>query len=69
MSDTDEVQLGMVKVMNKAGLDPAMIYAFKKTGLLVGEDSSEEHKEEWCEAMDEYYEMRKKRRRKLKRRS
>ncbi len=50
-------QKTMVKIMKKAGLDPAMIYAFKKTGLLVGEGSSEDHKAEWCEAMDEYYQQ------------
>ncbi len=48
----------MVEAMKKAGLDPAIIYAFEKTGLLVTEENqhllSEKDLAEWEAAIDAY---------------
>ena len=48
----------MVEAMKQAGLDPAMIYAFEKTGMLVTEENqhllSESDLDEWEAAIEEY---------------
>ena len=48
----------MVGDMKAAGLDPAFIYAFEKTGLLVSEENQhlipEKDLEEWRSAVEEY---------------
>ena len=48
----------MVQAMRQAGLHPAMIHAFEKTGLLVTEENqhllSEKDLAEWEAAIDEY---------------
>lgn len=48
----------MVEAMKKAGLDPALIYAFEKTGMLVTEVNqhliSESDLDKWEAAIDEY---------------
>jgi hypothetical protein len=48
----------MVEAMKKAGLDPALIYAFEKTGMLVTEVNqhliSESDLDQWEAAIDEY---------------
>ncbi len=48
----------MVEAMKQAGLDPAIIYAFEKTGLMVTEANehliSDVDLEEWDEAITEY---------------
>jgi hypothetical protein len=48
----------MVEAMKQAGLDPAIIYAFEKTGLLVSEANehviSEKDRAEWEAAVLEY---------------
>ena len=48
----------MVEGMKQAGLDPAIIYAFEKTGLLVTEMNehliSNKDREEWEAAVREY---------------
>jgi hypothetical protein len=58
----DEVVRGMAAV----GVDPAIIYAFRKTGLIVTEDNlgqmPPEAVEEWMAAMDDYHEQIEKRR-------
>ena len=58
----DEVVRGMAAV----GVDPAIIYAFRKTGLIVTEDNlgqlQPEDVAEWMAAMDEYHEQIEKRR-------
>jgi hypothetical protein len=47
----------MVEAMKKAGLDPALIYAFEKTGMLVTEENQhlipESDLDEWEAAIDE----------------
>jgi hypothetical protein len=48
----------MVEAMKQAGLDPALIYAFEKTGLLVTEENQhllpESDLDEWEAAIEEY---------------
>jgi len=48
----------MVEAMKKAGLDPALIYAFEKTGFLVTEENQhllpESDLDEWEAAIEEY---------------
>ena len=48
----------MVEGMKAAGLDPAFIYAFEKTGLLVTEQNQhlilEKDLAEWGAAIEEY---------------
>ena len=48
----------MVEDMKAAGLDPAFIYAFEKTGLLVTEQNQhlipDEDLAEWDAAIEEY---------------
>ena len=48
----------LVEVMGEAGVDPAAIYAFKRTGGLFPTDNmplTPEELDEWNRAMDEYY--------------
>ena len=51
----------MVEAMKKAGLDPALIYAFEKTGLLVTEENQDllpdKDVAEWAAAIEEYEAM------------
>ena len=53
-----EVDQRMIEVMVKAGMDPAKIYAFAKTGLLPTEDNlsliPDVDLREWEDAIDEY---------------
>jgi len=48
----------MVEDMKKASIDPAIIYAFTETGLLVTEENkdllSDKDLEEWQQAIEEY---------------
>ena len=50
----------IVQAMVSAGVDPSIIFAFHRTGLLVSEDNvnllSPEELEEWQAAIDEYNE-------------
>jgi hypothetical protein len=50
-----------VTAMRKAGVAPQIIYAYKKTGLIVGEETldaiSPERLAEWHAAIDEYFEL------------
>lgn len=54
----EHVEHHMVEAMKQAGLDPAMIYAFEKTGLLVTEENQhllpESDLAEWDAAIEEY---------------
>lgn len=58
MPPLEHVEHEIVQAMKQAGLDPAMIYAFEKTGLLVTEQNehllSEKDLDEWGSAIDEY---------------
>lgn len=50
----------MSQAMEAAGIDPAIIYAFQKTGRIVSEENvgqlTDAELEEWQNAIDEYYE-------------
>ena len=54
----EHVEHQMVRAMHRAGLDPAFIYAFEKTGLLVTEQNQhlipEKDLDEWEAAVREY---------------
>ena len=45
--------------MRKVGIQPEIIYAYKKTGLLVMEGTplSPRDRKEWNDAIDEYFEL------------
>ena len=46
-------------MMTEAGLDPAAVYAFKRTGGLFPTESlplTDEELEEWAAAIDDYHE-------------
>jgi hypothetical protein len=55
----DEYERATVEAMSRAGIDPALIYAYKKTGRIVTEENkrllSEEELDEWNDAIDEYH--------------
>jgi hypothetical protein len=54
----EHIEHEMVQAMKKAGIDPAKIYAFEKTGLIVAEDNqhllSDADLAEWQAAIEEY---------------
>ena len=54
----EHVEHYLVEAMKKAGLDPAIIYAFEKTGLLVTEENQhllpDNDLAEWEAAIEEY---------------
>jgi predicted ATP-grasp superfamily ATP-dependent carboligase len=53
----DDVRETMAGFMRKAGLHPSLVYAFRKTGLVVAEDSphSEAERKEFADAVDEWW--------------
>ena len=58
MPPLEHVEHQMVEAMKEAGLDPAFIYAFEKTGRMVGDHNqdllTDEELAEWDEAIEEY---------------
>jgi hypothetical protein len=54
----EQVEHQIVEAMLRAGLDPALIHAFEKTGLLVSEDNRhlipERNLQEWDAAVADY---------------
>lgn len=52
------VEFEMVEAMKRAGIDPAKIHAFEKTGLLVSEDNqhliADQDLAEWHAAVEEF---------------
>lgn len=54
----DEIKKMMVDTMKRAGIEPARIYAFEKTGRIVTEDNQSQLTAqdiaEWNAAIDEY---------------
>jgi hypothetical protein len=58
MPHPEHLEAMMVEDMRAAGLDPAFIYAFEKTGLLVSEQNQhliqDEDLAEWDAAIEEY---------------
>ena len=65
MPHPEQVEHMTVQAMKEAGIDPAIIYAYEKTGRLVTEDNqhllSEADLDEWQEAIEEYEMKRRKR--------
>ena len=55
----DEALEAITKAMEKAGIDPAMVYATRVTGLLLTEDNlhliSEVDLQEWNDAVEDYW--------------
>jgi hypothetical protein len=58
--DEDKVRATMMDAMASAGIDPALIYAFRRTGRIISEFNlhlmSPEDLAEWQAALDEYNE-------------
>lgn len=58
MPPLEHVEHEMVEAMKAAGLDPSLIYAYEKTGLLLTEQNqhllSDQDLQEWQDAIDEY---------------
>ena len=56
--DEDLIKTDIVKAMASAGIDPALIYAFHRTGFIISEENvhlmSPEDLAEWQAALDEY---------------
>jgi hypothetical protein len=59
--DQDELTTIIVRHLTRAGIDPAFIYAFQQTGLLITEDNidrvSSTDRQEWDDAVAEYRTM------------
>ena len=59
--DTDKVETEMLSAMEAAEIDPALIHAYRRTGMLVTEANrdqwSQEDLAEWYAALDEYEEL------------
>lgn len=57
----EHVEHGIVEAMKASGVDPALIYAFEETGLIVSEENqhliSESALAEWNAAVDRYRDM------------
>ena len=53
----DDIREGVAAVMREVGAHPSHVYAFLKTGLLVGEDSphTDAQRQEWIDAVNEWY--------------
>ena len=56
--EPEHIEHSIVETMKKVGIDPAIIYAFEKTGRLVSEQNqhllSDVELAEWNNAIDEY---------------
>lgn len=56
--DAAKIVAAMAEAMEQAGIDPAKIYAFRRTGLVVTEDNARfltpEDLAEWRAAIEEY---------------
>ena len=56
--DIDKYDAEVVRAMSVAGIEPAKIYAYKKTGLLPSAENwkllSPQDRAEWNQALDEY---------------
>lgn len=61
--DPEDYRRTAVEAMQKAGINPALIYAFSRTGLIVTEENldklSKADLAEWKAALDEYEELKK----------
>ena len=58
MGHMEHIEAAMVDLMKQAGIDPALIYAYEKTGRIVTEENKNKLTDaelaEWDEAVDEY---------------
>ena len=58
MMNDEKIEKGLVESMMSAGLNPAIIHAYQKTGLLASEQNwdklSAEEQAAWCAAIDEW---------------
>ncbi|MGA8596505.1 MAG: hypothetical protein WB676_17485 [Bryobacteraceae bacterium] len=54
----DKLEAEITRAMSLAGIEPAKIYAYKKTGLLASSENwellSEQDRAAWNQALDEY---------------
>ena len=59
--DMEEGEAGIIEGMVAVGIDPAIIYVYRKTGLMVSEENRElipeEDLDEWAAALAEYEEL------------
>jgi hypothetical protein len=59
--DTDADVDRIVKAMADAGIRPELIYAYRKTGLLVSDENygklSPEDRDDWHAAIEEYHQL------------
>ena len=59
--DLGRLDTAMTEAMTKAGLDPAFIYAYRRTGLIVTEQNecllTEDDRQAWRNAVAEYEDM------------
>jgi hypothetical protein len=66
----EHLEAMVVEDMKSAGLDPAFIYAFEKTGFLISEENQhlipEKNLEEWRSAVEEYQRNHSKRHKPMK---
>lgn len=66
MPHPEVVKHRLVQIMKEAGMPPDFIYAFEKTGLMVGEDNQhllpEAALDEWYAAVEEFRAQKSRRR-------
>jgi hypothetical protein len=57
--NSDEVETEITRAMDLAGIEPAKVYAYKKTGLLPSSENwellSEDDRDAWSDALNEYH--------------
>ena len=55
--DLSKSKEGVAAIMRRAGLHPSIVYAFLKTGMLVGEDSphTAAERQDWIDAVEEWH--------------
>jgi hypothetical protein len=60
--DPDRVETDIVRAVEQAGIDPALIYAYWRTGRMVTQDTmrllSPSERAEWDAALEEYEALR-----------
>ena len=57
--NSEVIDQHLLEAMHQAGVRPALIYAYQKTGRLVSQENKEHltkaELKEWTEAVDEWY--------------
>ena len=58
----DRMRREVIEILRKAGMPPEIIYAHKKTDLLLAEgvEVPEDRRKEWDDAIAEYFELERK---------